>query len=170
MRNCFSASTTWRSKERTISAALRTLVSKLHDFLTALHSCACLVFIVRRCHAVCIVSVAVCSSTSVRASPLQPRPGLLRSWDGNTNSAVHMMAAANAASKSSTLLSRGGFAPRCLPTAVVTSCRSWGSVTRRLRFTVGLAGALNRRFRAKWPRSLKGADKLLWSELGRKEG
>ena len=68
------------------------------------------------------------------------------------------MAAANAASASSTLLSPGGFALRCLPTAVATSCRSWGSVTRRLRSTGGLAEALSRRYRAKWPRSLKGAD------------
>ena len=55
------------------------------------------------------------------------------------------MAAANAASTSSTLLSPGGFALRCLPTAVATSCRSWGSVTRRLRSTGGLAEALSRR-------------------------
>ena len=81
-----------------------------------------------------------------------------------------MMAAANAASTSSTLLSPGGFALRCLPTAVATSCRSWGSVTRRLRSTGGLAEALSRRFRAKWPRSLTGADTMLWSEMGRKEG
>ena len=81
-----------------------------------------------------------------------------------------MMAAANAAYTSSTLLSPGGFALRCLPTAVVTSCRSWGSVTRRLRSTGGLAEALSRRFRAKWPRSLTGADTMLWSEMGRKEG
>ena len=56
----------------------------------------------------------------------------LRSLCGITNSAVRMMAAANAASTSSKLLSPGEFAPRCLPTAVATSCRSWGSVTRRL--------------------------------------
>ena len=78
MRNCFSNSTTWRSKKRT-TAALRTLFSQLHAFLTALRSCASLVSILRRCHAVCIASVAACSSASVRASPLQPRPGLLRS-------------------------------------------------------------------------------------------
>ena len=60
-----------------------------------------------------------------------------------------MMAAANAAPTSSTLLSPGGFALRCLLTAVATSCRSWGSVTRRLRSTGGLAEALRQRFRAK---------------------
>ena len=81
-----------------------------------------------------------------------------------------MMAAANAASTSSTLLSPDGFALRCLPTAVVTSCRSWESVTRRLRSTGGLAGALSRRFRAKWGRGLTGADTILCSEMGRKEG
>ena len=124
----------------------------------------------RRCHAACIASVAVCSSASVWASPLQPRPGLLRSWGGITNSAVCMMAAANAAYTSSTLLSPGGFALRCLPTAVATSCRSWGSVTRHLRSTGGLAETLSRRFRAKWPRSFTGDDTMLWSEIGRKEG
>ena len=101
---------------------------------------------------------------------LQPRPDLLRSWSGITNSAVRMMAAANAASTSSTLLSPGGFALRCLSTAVTTSCRSWGSVTRRLRSTGGLAETLSRRFRAKWPRSLTGADTMLCSEIGSKEG
>ena len=51
-----------------------------------------------------------------------------------------MMAAANAASTESTLLSPGEFALRCLPTAVATSSRSWGSVTRRLRSTGGSWG------------------------------
>ena len=124
----------------------------------------------RRCHAACIASVAVCSSASVWVSPLQPRPGLLRSWGGITNSAVRTMTAANAAFTSSKLLSPGGFALRYLPTAVATSCRSWGSVTRRLRSTGGLAEILNRRFRAKWPRSLTGADTMLWSEMGREGG
>ena len=36
------------------------------------------------------------------------------------------MAAVNEASTSSTLLSPGGFALKCLPTAVATFCRSWG--------------------------------------------
>ena len=36
--------------------------------------------------------------------------------------------------------------------------------------TGGLAVTLNRRFRAKWPMGLTGADTMLWSELGRKEG
>ena len=147
MRNCFSNSTTWRPEKRT-TATLRTLFSQLHAFLTALRSCASLVSIFRCCHAVCIASVAACSSASVRASPLQTRPGLLRSWGGITIPAVRMMAAANVASTSSTLLCPSGFALRCLPTAVVTSCQSWGSVTRRLRSTGGLAGALNRRFRS----------------------
>ena len=71
---------------------------------------------------------------------------------------------------SSALLSPSGFALRCLPTAVATSCRSRGSVTRRLRSTGGLAETLSRRFRAKRPRSLTGADTRLWSEIGRKEG
>ena len=168
MRNCFSNSTTWRSKKRT-TAALRTLFSQLHAFLTALRSCTPLVSVFRRCHAACIASVAVCSSVFVWASPLQPRPGLFRSWSGIPSSAVRMMGAANAASTSSTLLSPGGFALRCLPTAVATSCRSWGSVTRRLRSTGGSAETLNRRFRAKWPRSLTGADTMLWSGMGRRE-
>ena len=72
-------------------------------------------------------------------------------------------------SRSSTLLSPGGFALRCLPIALATSCRSWGSVTRRLRPTGCLAETLNRRSRATWPRSLTGADTELWSEMGRKE-
>ena len=168
-RNCFSNSKTWRLKKRT-TAALRTFFIQLHAFLTALRSCASLVSIFRRCHAACIVSVAACSSASVRASPLQPRPGLLHSWGGITNLAVRMMAGVNAASTLSTLLSPGEFALRFLPTAVDTSCRSWGSVTRRLRSTGGLAGTLNRRFRAKWPRSLAGADTMLWPEMGRKKG
>ena len=42
-RNCFSNSTTWRSKQRT-TAALRTFISQLHAFLTAFRSCASLVF------------------------------------------------------------------------------------------------------------------------------
>ena len=50
------------------------------------------------------------------------------------------------------------------------SCQSWGSVTRCLRSTGGLAETLNQRFREKWPRSLTGADTMLWSEIGRKEG
>ena len=49
------------------------------------------------------------------------------------------MTAANAASTSSTFVSPGGLTLRCLPTAVATSCQSWGSVTRRLRSTGGLA-------------------------------
>ena len=98
------------------------------------------------------------------------RPGLLRSWGGITNSAVRMMTAANVASTSSTLLSPSGFALRCLPTAVATSCRSMGSVTRRLRSTGGLAETLGRWFRAKWPRSLTGAYTMLWFEIGRKKG
>ena len=166
MRNCFFNSTAWRSKKRT-TAALRTLFSQSHAFPTALRSCASLVSIFRRCQAACIASVAACSSASVRASPLQPRPGLLRSWGAITNSAVRMMAAANAASTPSALLSPGGFALRCLPTAVATSCQIWGSVTRRLRSAGGLAGALNRRFRAKWPRSLTGTDTMLEPEMGR---
>ena len=168
MNSCFSNSTTWRSKKRT-AAALRTIFSQLHTFL-AVHSCASLQSIFRRCQAAYIVSVAVCSSASVRASPLQPRPGLLRFWGGITNSAVRMMAAVNAASTSSTLLSPGGFAMRCLPTAVATFCRSWESATRRLRSTGGLAEAFDQRFRAKWPRSLTRADTTLWSKMGRKEG
>ena len=84
IRNCFSNSTTGRSKRRT-TVALRTLFSQLHAFLAALRSCASLVSGFRRCHAACIASVAVCSSASVWASPLQPRPGLLRSRGGITN-------------------------------------------------------------------------------------
>ena len=169
IRNCFSNSTTWRSRKRT-TAALRTLFSQLHAFLTAFRSCASLVSVFRRYHAACIASVAVCSSGSVLSSPLQPCPGLLSSWDGVIISAVRMMAAANAASTSSILLSPDGFALRCIPTAVATSCRSWGSVTKRLRSAGGLAETLCRRFRAKWPRSLTDADTILWSEIGRKEG
>ena len=148
MRSCFSNSTTWRSKKRTTSA-LRTLFSQLHAFVTALRSCTSLLSIFRRCHAACIASVAACSSASVRAFPLQPHPGLLRFRGGIANSAVRIMAAANAASTSSTLLSPGGSVLRCLPTAVATSCRSWGSVTRRVRSSGGLTEAFNRRFRAK---------------------
>ena len=155
VRNCFSNSTTWRSKKRTI-AALYTLFSQLHAFLTALRSCASLAPVFRCCHAACITSVAARSSAYVWASPLQPRPGLLRSWGGII--AIRMMAMTKAASSSSTLLSPGRFALRCLPTAMVTSCRSWGSLTRRLWSTGGLAEALDRRFRAKWLRSLTGAD------------
>ena len=125
--------------EKRTNAALRTLFSQLHVLLTALCSCASLVFVFRRCHASCIASVAICSSASVWASPLQPRPGLLRSWSEIANSAVRMMAAANAASTSSTLLSPGEFGLRDFPTAVATSCRSWRSVTRRLRSTGGLS-------------------------------
>ena len=132
MRSCFSNSTTWRSNKQTI-AAPHTLFSQLHAFLSAPRSCASLVSIFRRCHAACIASVVVCSSASFRASPLQLRSGLLRSWGEIANSAVRTMAAAIAASTSSTLLSPGGFVLRCLPTAVATSCRSWGSATRPLR-------------------------------------
>ena len=169
MHNCFSNSTTWRSKKR-MTAALCTVLSQLHFFLAVLRSCASLVSIFRRCYAACIVSVAACSSASVQASPLQPRPGFLCSWGGITNSAIPVIAAVNAASTSSTLLSPGVFALRCLPTAVATSCRSWRSVSRRLRSTGGLVGALHRRFRAKWPKSLMGADTMLCSGIGRKEG
>ena len=63
-----SNSTTWRSKKRT-TAALRTLFSQLHSFLTALRSCAPLVPISRRCHAACIGSVAASSLDSGCASP-----------------------------------------------------------------------------------------------------
>ena len=51
-------STTWRSKKRT-TAALRTLFSQLHAFLTALRSCASLVSNFRHCHAVCIVPAGI---------------------------------------------------------------------------------------------------------------
>ena len=156
-------------EKRTI-AALRTLFSQLHDLLTVLRSCASLVSIFRRFHAACIASVAVCSSASVWASLLQPRPGLLLSWGGITNSAVRVMAAANAAFTSPTLLSSGGFVLRYLPTAVATSCRSWRSVTRRLRSNGGLAESLVRRLQAKRPRNLTGTDTMPWFELGRKEG
>ena len=74
----------------------------------------------------------ICSSASIRAFPLQPRSGLLRSWGGITSSAVRMMATENATSTSSTLLSPGGFDRRCLPTAGATSCRSWGLISSRL--------------------------------------
>ena len=93
MRNCFSNSTTWRSKKRT-TAALHTLFSQLYAFLTALRSCASLVSIFRLCHAACIGSIVACSSASVRAFLLQPRPYLLPSWSEITNSAVRMKAAA----------------------------------------------------------------------------
>ena len=137
-------------------------------FLTALHSCASLVPIFRRCHAAYITLVATCSSASVGASPLQPHPRLLRSWGGIPNSAVRMMAAGNMASTSSTLLSFGGFSLRFIPTAVATSCQSWGSVTMRLQSTGDLVKAFNRRFREKWPISLTGANTMLWSEMGRR--
>ena len=100
---------------------------------------------------------------------LQSRPDLFRSWCGITIPTVRMMAAVNAASTPSTLMSHGGFTLGCLPTAVTTSCRSWGSVTRRLRSTGGPAGALSRRFLAKSPRSSTSADTMLWSKMGRKE-
>ena len=161
MRNCFFNSTTWRSKKRT-TAELRTLFSQLHAFLTALRSCASLISTFRRCHAACIAPVSACSSASVYASLPQPRVGFLRSWGGITNSAVRMMAAADAASTSSTLLSPGGFAVRCLPTAVVTSCRSWGTVNKRLRSTGASAEVLNRRFREKLAMSLTGTYIMLW--------
>ena len=138
MRNCFPNSTTWRSKKRT-RAALRTPFSQLHAFLTALYSFSFPMSIFRRYHAVCIASVAACSSVSVWASPLQPRPGLLRSWGGITNSAVRMMFAVNEASASSTLLSPGELALRCLPNVVTTSCHSWGSAIGCLRSTGSLA-------------------------------
>ena len=79
IRNCFSNSTTWRSKKRT-TAALRTLFSQLHAFLTALRSCASLVSVFRRCHAASIASVAVCNSASVWASPLSTAPGDARTF------------------------------------------------------------------------------------------
>ena len=133
MRNCFSNSTTWRLRKRT-TAALRILFRQLHAFLAALRSCASLVSVFGCCHAACIASVAACSSASVWGSPLQPRPGLLLFLGVITNnSAVRMIAATNLASTSFTLLSPGGFALRCLPTAVATSCQSWGSVTRHIR-------------------------------------
>ena len=103
----------------------------------------------RRCHAVWIAPVAICSSASAWASPLQPRSGLVRSWGGITYSVVRMMAAANATTTLPTLLSPGGFVLRCLPTTVAPSCRNWGSVTRHLRSTGGLTGTLNRRFRTR---------------------
>ena len=46
---------------------------------------------------------------------------LLFSWGRINISAVRMAAAANAASMSSRFLSAGGFALRCLPTALATS-------------------------------------------------
>ena len=121
LSNCFSNSTTWRSKKRT-TAALRTLFSQLHVCLTALRSCASLVSNFRRCQAACIASVVAYRSASVWASPLQPPPGLHRSWGGITSSAVRMMAAANSASTPSTMISPGGFALSCLLTAVTTPC------------------------------------------------
>ena len=129
MRNCFFSST-WRSKKGT-TVALRTILSQLHACLRALRNCASLLSIFRRCQAACIASVAACSSASVWAFPLQPRPGLLRSWGGITNSTVRIMAAADAASTPPILLSPGGFALRCLPAAVTI----W-----RLRLTSGLEG------------------------------
>ena len=77
MRNCFSNSTTWRSKKQT-TASLCTLFSQLHVFPTALCSFVSLVSIFGRCYDSCIKSVAAYSSASVWAPPLQPHPGLLR--------------------------------------------------------------------------------------------
>ena len=148
LRNYFSNSTTWRSKLRT-NAALRTVFRQLHSFLAVLRNCASLVSVSRRWHAAWIAPVAICRSASAWASPLQPRSGLVRSWGGIANSVVRMMAAANATTTLPTLLSPGGFALGCLPTAVAPSCRNWGSVTRHLRSTGGLTGTLNRRFRAR---------------------
>ena len=93
----------------------------------------------------CVHCISRSLQFSFRSGVSTPtRPGLLRSWGRIT--AVCMMAAANAASTSSTLLSPDGFALRCLPTAVAPSCRSWGSGTRRLRPTGGLVETFNRRF------------------------
>ena len=100
----------------------RSAASYMH--IDALRSCASLVSIFRRYQATCIVSVAACSSASVWASPLQPRPGLLRSRDGIINPTVRMMAAANVASTPSTLLSPGGFVLRCPPTDVCSNLLS----------------------------------------------
>ena len=118
-------------------------------FLMIFRNCVRLVSVSRRCHAVWIAPVAICSSASAWASPLQPRSGLVRSWGGITNSVVRMMAAANRTTTLPTLLSPGGFALRCLPIAVATSCRNWVSVTRHLRSAGGLTGTLNRRCRAR---------------------
>ena len=143
MRNCFFSSTTWRSKKR-MTAALRTLFSQLHAFLTTLCSCASLALTFSRCHTSCIASVAACSHSSVWASPLQPRAGLFCSCSGVTNSAVRITAAGEKT------LSPVVFTRRCLPSAVeATSCPSWGPGIRRLWFTGGLGEVLNRRSRAK---------------------
>ena len=120
MRNRFSNSTMWCLKKR-MAAALRTLFSQLHACLTALHSCASLLSVFRRCQTTCFASVTTCSSASVWASPLQPRPGLLRSRGGIASLAARMMAAVNATSTSFTQLSPGGFVLSFLPTAVSTS-------------------------------------------------
>ena len=65
MRNWFSNSTTWRSRKRT-TAALRTLFSLLHAFLTALRSCACV-------HRIsCSLQSSFRSGVSTPTSPWSP--------------------------------------------------------------------------------------------------
>ena len=162
MRNCLSKSTTWRLKKRT-TAALRTLFRQLHAFLTAPQLC------INRVHfqalPSCVHRISYSLQFSFHSGFSTPRDHQIsgphfpcsadheQDWqphpvdpysaicDDHTYIHTYMMAVANAASTSSTLLSPGRFALRCLPIAAAPSCRTWGSVTRRLRFTGGLAGA-----------------------------
>ena len=124
MRNCLSNPTTWRSKNEQLLHFALSLASYMLFWQPSAAAYPCCPFsgaaTLRASH----------QSQSAAQLPFgrvhsKPRLGLL-SWGGITNSAVHMMATANVASTSSTLLSPGRFALRCLPTDVVTSCRSWG--------------------------------------------
>ena len=65
--------------EKTNDYCTFNIFSQLHSCLMALYSYASMVSIFRRCQAACNVSVASCSSASIWASLLRPRPGLLRS-------------------------------------------------------------------------------------------
>ena len=146
-RNCFSNSTTWRSKKRTI-AALRTFLSQLHAFLTSFRSCAPL-FVHFQALLGCVHRIShilqLRSHFGV-STPTLPWSLSLLGWDHQ----FRMLAAANTASTSSLLLFPGGFALRCFPTAVATLCRSWGSVIRRLRGWRGRTQCRGLKWEGRW--------------------
>ena len=121
------------------AAALRNRFGQLHTYVSDSPPPLCITSVYFQTLPGCVYSVIRSLQLSLRlgVSPPTP-PWSLCSWSGITSSAVRMMSARNAVSTSwFTLLSPGGSALRCLPTDMVTSCRSWGSVSRRLWSTGG---------------------------------
>ena len=128
---------TYLSRNRSL-AAVQTLRTSLLARRTSLRSWLLRLSFSSRSHAVRLTANALLSSASVWASPLHPRPSVVRFGCGTSAAAACRVAVANAIFRASTLISLEGRARRRASTTVVTSSRSCGSAVnlRRLRMAL----------------------------------